>query len=726
MAPLDAMLNLPSPDKTNLLQLAGAAPVIVEVDTVHSRRELRDTVPQQTVGTQLRTPQKIWSGNQSAGTIDSGPSYTNIVNNYFTSQRVENVLRPFRWIRATIKLRVLFRASASLYGAAYTGWYYGKQQIPDAPFNLNETWGIATSGNCHFVDLAGHQEIEMTIPWRSALEFRATTDSWADYISFFFNILDVESLEPAAPKGVDYEVWMHLEDVELSGYIDAQSQPKSTGFGLHDLPAVASFLTSVPTTTIASLAYDAVHKRVYGDNAPKEAGVEHKPPSSQENTQTPVVFQQYGNIAALHPIPELQTIGDVGLNKIPSSLYGDDDYHLISDLISIPCLLERTVFTTTGQEYKPAMGPLYLAGWAKEMAQHFRFYRGRQRLVIDFITSPLMSARFQIEFHQFNEVYNSTDSGKPTQTVEVKGSTRVVVETPFVSQRPVAPTEGPSGWINIRLLAAPIPLSSGGLAKVMCYIHSSLTPDTEFYSIRETPLTQWYVPPPPPVAVEGQAALREMRHIPVDFDMGTGPLTPLNHMTPIKTVEEIMARWSNRYLPSSTSGITTVLSNDIFPSDELLPAGAEFVNNQFGDNVDKIAPLFALWRGSRDFRTGKTTVSTTSSEYADAWINMSQAESLSYLNGPDPGNGGCLVAANEINQFRVPFLSPYLVANASNGTQPPYQTNSNLEFSPSAPTKTTCISRAGPDFQLFYPNRLYRGSAAYVDPSYQPTFTVPP
>ena len=116
----------------------------------------------------------------------------------------------------------------------------------------------------------------------------------------------------------------------------------------------------------------------------------------------------------------------------------------------------------------------------------------------------------------------------------------------------------------------------------------------------------------------------------------------------------------------------------------------------------------------------------TGDQYAAAWLTMGQSQFQSFANADDPGNGGCLISPNEVNQFRVPFLSPYLVSNGTDGSDPPYVTNTNMSFNPVAPNRTTCISRAGPDFQLFYPNRLYNRSAAFVTPSTLPIHTSPP
>jgi len=723
---MDAPTELPAPDKENLLQLAGLAPVYEELDDVTSRRTLRDTVPEQNVGTQLHVPQLIQAGTLTTTSIGAVPVHLpEPLAAYLSTTRVSRHLAGFDWIRGTLKLRFLFRGSATMYGAAYVWWYYGPIHEPfGVPTTPNKQWSVPTSSHCHLIDIASHEELELTIPWRYHEEYREKTDV-TPYVSYGIQILNVGSLEAIAPTTFDYEVWAHMEDTEISGYIDAQSKPNggSSGSNLNFAYKTAS---GVPWAVAARLAYEGVQQRLFGGatTEPTETTANNRPTTtSKENSQTPVTIQPYGNVASLTPVAELQTLTEVGMSKIPAQEYGCTEFHLLKDLVTIPTLINNVVWSdSSGSSSYTLITMQGYAGWPWEIANHFRYYRGRYRIILDFATSPMIAARYHIRFNKAGSTVLNNDSGVPTYSVEIKGSQRVVIETPWMSQSPVLSVEEAVGTLCVTQVQKPQPLTTGAPARVFMYIHMCYTEDTQFFSLRETPHEAWLYPLP--VALEGQAALREMRHLPVDFDIGTGSLQPINYMDPVTTVEEIMSRWSTRYLPDSTgSTVTNVLDNSIDPSDEILPALLPFLNNQWGDNVDKMAPLFTVWRGSRDFRVSGALPEATSL-INQIYVTLAPDSLSSPGNGGDIGNGSLLSDSNAIMQFRIPFLNKYMVSPATVTTNPPIPVNSNAQFNNANLNRSVVVSRAGPDFQVFHPNRLYAGSASYMTVASVPTITV--
>lgn len=168
-----------------------------------------------------------------------------------------------------------------------------------------------------------------------------------------------------------------------------------------------------------------------------------------------------------------------------------------------------------------------------------------------------------------------------------------------------------------------------------------------------------------------------------------------------------MSRWSDRNLP--VNGSQPVFVNDINPTQ--VSRGTDMFRwNAWGDNVDKWAPCFTLWRGSRDFRAGKIS---HNAGYAESVVAMAWSTTQSSSNNLDTGNGAAtqIVGTDSVIQIRSPFLSTYPACMATDDTinlyTAPIPTVTNVGIVSDGSNNSTYVSRAGPDFQVFHLNRLF-------------------
>jgi hypothetical protein len=698
------MVDETNVDTENLLSLVGPNDIIASPwGRKPDLRPLFDDYRRQNLGTLFAMPQKIFSGNlqpiATAVQLDPFAAYMG------TIRSIRN-MASFNGICGTIKLRLVLRSAVTAYGTGMISWYYGQ---PTTGATTEETKLLLSSAHAQIFDTASSPELTIDIPFISNREF--LDKSYINYVTLAYGTLALETLDPAIPPTVYGEVWMHMEDVEVTDYVEAQSLPVAVRQQEYNIPGRLSLPVALTTgmaianvgsslvTSVVTQGYADLKKALYGElkevakstRQKFEEKVNDKQKVS-ENIQTPVYQAPFGNLNSLAPTAALQTLTEMPMWKLDPGLYGDVENHSLADIVQNAVYHKTFSFTINGQTYTENLSYQGLLGYAGLISRHFRYARCRPRIGLWFSYSPLMSSRFQIRVSNFGTVpTNDGDSSTALSTLLVKGSSYHIIEIPYNHDSPVVPTDETAFTLDIKLISKGEPTTAGYVPLVNVVMFTSMGPNAQFFSVRNPRLTE---PPPPPEFIEAQTSTRTMSRAEPDICFTSGPLAQISYMDSVDTVEELCSRWSTILMPLKT------IANAPIPHNYYGYPGVPFANNMYGSFPQHFIPLFALWRGSRDFRyvdnqtiAGSLRPTMSSTETFSSWSDISM------------GNGGFISSQTTPIQIRVPFLTRYRALLPFGPT---------IDANPVPPNNIfvgnddTVVSRAAPDFQLFHLNILYQ------------------
>jgi hypothetical protein len=684
--------------------------------SVPSLRPLFDDFIRQEVGTMLAIPQKIIDRVLTSDYLTPIYPFELLVG----TTRYQRTLNPYKAVRSTIVLRVVLRAAVTCYGVGVVSWHHGVNRMPTTA--TLEGHQIVSSAHCQVVDLASSPETILRIPYVHAMEYLPKT--YTQYATVYIYQYALRSIDTSITPQVNMEVWAHLEDVDVTDYIEAQSQQVVVRPQEYNVPGRVSLPVAVAAagvvanvgqqlvSRVLTEGYSEMKKSLFAE-ARKAAGSpeklkEHVSPvqSTAENVQTPVFDAKWGNVNSLTPTTALQTMTEMSMSRIDPALYGDVEYHTLEDLVQNAVYFDQYSFTNPGDIATLALGPEALQGYAGYVSRHFRFVRCRPRIGLWFSFSPLMSARFQVRFYKPATLATThADSSIPQTTLLVKGSSFHLLEIPYNFDSPMIETYNLHWTVDVRLMNKSEPTTAGNTPIVDMIAFTSMGPGAQFFSVCHPRITE--VQPAPPLdEIEAQSSLRELNRSEPTIGFTRSPLAQISYVDNVETVEELASRW------------TTLLSRDKNVDNTPLPplvSPADFrkygSNAVYGDNAQHFIPLYALWRGSKDVRYIPDSAIT-----ANEYSTMASTSFATYYSDTSIANGGYIATANTPLQFRIPFITPYRAllgsfASTIDLIHPFPRNTQNLA------TETYVISRASPDFQVFCLNALYQG---YMADDFQP------
>ena len=704
---VDQMVDEVNVDTENFLLAVGANDVIHEPwGTTKPLRPLFDDYRRQDVGTLFSMPQRIF---KSTLPVSPGPNL-DVFKLYMDTVRSQRNMASFAGIRATLKLKVTIRSAITAYGAGLLAWYYGP---PRTGVTAENSVSLLTSAHAQIFDIPSSPELLVDIPFIHNTEY--LSKDVTNYVQLSLSAMTLDSIDTSIPPSVYAEVWAYLEDVEVTRYIEAQSLPIVVRPQEYNIPgrmslpvALSAGMTianvgSSVLTSVVSQGYTDLKKSLYSEvkeSIKTAQKFEEKKDTKQkvsDNLQTPVYNSPFGNLNSLAPTSALQSMTEMPMWKIDPALYGDGENHTLADIVQNAVHLKTVSFGINDAVEYTGLSYEGLTGYAGYISEHFRFARARPRIGLWFAFSPLMSARFQIKIGIPGELFSDDDDGSVARTsLLVKGSSFHVVEIPYNHQSPVISTQEPAFEMQLKLINKGEPTTSGNVPPIRVLFFTSMGPGAQFFSVKSPDLQNPLNPRVNLDLIEAHSSTREMNRAEPDICFTNGPLTQISYMDSIDTIEELCSRWATQLAPID------YVENSLIPPSSFVPSlGNEFRNNKYGDMVQHFAPLFTLWRGSRDFRYslgGELAPShrpTMSNEVTSVWSSQSMA------------NGGFAITEDSVIQFRIPCLTRYRALRGTFASEfdinpiPP----SEILF----PEKTTIFSRASPDFQLFHLNMLYRG-----------------
>lgn len=636
-------------------------------------------------------------GTYTLTAASSAAIHIPIVNPWTTNATITKALSPYNMMRPTFELQFLTRCSSTIYGMIQMGYYYGPITKPYPYVTLDETIQLS-SAHTHMQSVASSGAVTMNVPFVFPYEWMSTTDVTHDQLfTAFVSNLGISSLEAGADTNVDIEVWVTCTDIQVQGLV---AQSTFAAAGLVAAGATGAQFASKAYNTLDSIEQTSntirhlSRKVKIANDVNKANNVVDGFPAY--GAAVGIKDAQYGDVNSLSRQVQLPRLTEMTINnKLNSSVYGDTMQHRLSELASHGTILHTEQFTAKGQSFSIDLRSEYFGEWHKYIMSHFRYFRGRPRFKLWFVTSPLLAFRFQVSYSRnplFTVDAGTSDVSK--MNFLVKGSEEVIVEIPYVNWYPIAHYEATIGKLVIECTQLATSLTTTGNSSCFLCLVPFMAPDTQYFSVQAPKLVKY----------TGQS-LRAVVYEPVSLDFSSAPHMQTSLYDEVETVEELMLRWSTRDKTPSSNGIldTTLQKNPTYPT----------AFSKWGDKCDAFTCIYTLYRGSRDFRI--LTTSTTTNE--DVWVSVPQ--DVSYVsqlgelaNGTQyfatktkTGVAGALTFEAYM-EFTAPWINSVVadtVYNTTFGTTEPLPLDTNYVDS------TKFWSRAGSDYQVFVLNMLPQG-----------------
>lgn len=360
-------------------------------------------------------------------------------------------LKTFRYLRCGFKLRFEQHTTPQHYGVSVISW------LPE--FTANADYQVINA-NPTLLDMSSTETFEINIPFISVFEAYPIAVGNGDPTAgphVFFKSLFKEFTDSSIAQPT-FSIYMSLIEPEIFGAVSQSGVLTTTA---EDFISMSDFTPSTLATAGIRTLSAVYPKATIAVNAAKVtssvlqyawdryAQSETSSPAINETPQ-PVRNQAFGDLAGCVYSPNLQMVAYLPSFKQPYHLGETRMSHKIKDMIQIPTIKQYLSFSSVSADayteliYEPFTtpdDPTYFNSYYDEISNLFRFWRGSIKMRLIFYTSPLISASFKI--YWFNRDGNTTATNFTkiatdcySRVIQVRGTTSIDVELPYVSSRP--------------------------------------------------------------------------------------------------------------------------------------------------------------------------------------------------------------------------------------------------------------------------------------------------
>lgn len=712
-------------EKTELWDLAIVEPETTDPAPVSQYdRNFLNPLPQQVPMHILGRPIEVANTTISPGF----PAFesSGLAFKWLSNPAITQAMRTFDWIRPAFSLKLLMRASPSVYGLALVYWYYG----PQKPGLSQE---FKSSASSHIVDIASAEATEIEIPYVHPKEFLTKDfDMVQNYFTFGITTLQSATVQSGITPEYDIQIFLSAHDVDVGGYITAQSITQEyieeqlefqskTGVDSMLLAGMAAMPVIQQVAGVFSAMYEGTrsvkdtHEPLYpGDSSSQQSGF----PLGNAAIGTKQAY--FGNMNSLQQQPQMANLTEFDeLRRIDSRVACGKGEHRLDDIVANGTLVHQATFDPSVQESIIPLDVNFMGLYHRSISQHFRYFRGRPSLVLHFCTSPLMAARFTIQWHPITfPLLTEVTSDVPSHTVLVRGVKRVHIEIPFHHQNPITTPETTEfGFLRIIQTQAVTPFASGVTPQVFLVVTGAMK-HAQYFSLQ---CAKGPTKAPAAVVEEKEAdeedtvkvlrnklrfqSLRNIHRIEPEISFCISPHQKTDIYQEVETLEAVCKRWTRRELGLTPRDINSLMS----PGPLVLPTAAR-TDDVYGDNLDKFQNYFALYRGGREFRVKPGL--TSGANPTTIFVSMATPEPQVTEAARDPANGTHIIASEvTLGEVRnvVEYVAPYL--NRFKATNPvlvehyPEPVNTNMPDEVSETGEPALVySRAAEDLQFFWLN----------------------
>lgn len=640
------------------------------------------------------------------GTLTPTLASHNVINLIKALTPLKNYLDLFKAVRFDIHVNIVIRAAASMYGAWGACFQYG---TPDT-----DIVSLMTS-DFYIASIASSEAIDFVIPFRYTHNYLQVAAGYDEEYATVHVLNMFSASIDGGSTALDYDIFVSLENAD--GAMPVESvlvNPQSKmGTGLPPINAQTFENAMMGAALLHGMAHSSATHSSY-ENYNLHTTEDSKKPWDYKNSKEidthgggkshGVRQSFFGDLSTLTGQVNLPSLGE---EEKPEQVYVPDNQLMGSDMSidqigKYPGPIMAGTFTnltvrgslksvtlSLGGTRNSALGR-FPASLASYYSRYARYYRGDHKLVFHFFTSPLVAARVRISVGYVSRTLNSygflssPDSFEvPSETILVKGDTRVSITVPFLSANSVIPVQTPYASMLLELLEPPSTVSATGTTVYYVVTHS--VDDFELYSLQHGMSTQ----ADPAVLkvnnlVTPQSSLRRLHHMASDITFGQpGPKVHVA-MPRINTVLDIMRRFD-----TSTSAIVSI---------DTLNIPTSRINHNLECNLVTASTPFAFVSGSVENRLYYDTATRD--------IKIARLDNFIDNSNDYAANGIAVTMTPEwpILDFRTPFRASVPMVQRRLPILNQFYEPNMADVTLSDANPTLIYVRAGPDFALHYLN----------------------
>lgn len=581
----------------------------------------------------------IAEGDLTEGSLEFDPSAD-------LQEKIEDFVTTFVFWRADVKLQILFRAVPQLYGYAVMSW------IPQGSYPVGYfDEGSQYQASPVLIDISSQEIVEYRIPWTCPTPYLRRNIGFA---SANLTLGGIKTMSTDMPVSLPYQIWANYENFDAMG---ATAQMQGSGLplmsrGLDLAMSAGNVMSAVSSNLMKAGKGYATLNQAYGAMTGLYSGAEEaeQPEEGVSNEGMSVKQSVFGDMATMGTSGNLNYIGD---RKMP--MYEDEDLGSLKpflsyqELLRVPSIYQEIVFNELETEFAFTARPdahfnSTLSGTYLEFFSRFyRFWRGSMKYSFHFFTSPLISARFQLNIDWGS---SSGDAGDNfTEVWPVRGSVVYDITVPYIfpSQWRITGEQGGQNLVpRVRCSMTMNPVGAGDVApEVFCLVFVSAGEDFVFSSMEA--FWNGTLDPPPPNVKEAEAQCDLRQHHRGNFPVIGQGRTNLTYLfnPPAEGPVQVVRRYSTR-----TGAQSPAVPGPVPPSTR-----QEFLQ---ASNFDMLATIFRYWRGTTRIKV------PISSESDLTYVQMQNTnESQPTRSRVDVSNGAVVNRPTiwSILEVEIPFLS---------------------------------------------------------------------
>lgn len=390
-----------------LTTLATVEDTIIDSQLTHNVQD--DPYPDKTPSAILEREYLIASFNISA----DSQNFISPINLLLGIPTIRAYLRNFRYLRCGFKIKVETITTPMQFGALGISW------LPYIDSDKDISLTAQSQSSMHVLDLTQQESLDLALPYlRPPLYYDLTDVLHRDWRIGFYGFV-VDTVTAGSPSAVSVNIFASMTEPEAAGYLPVAGVFQSK----------RGVSSSVPLTALGVMAASMY-----------SMGGNHDFVTTTENIEVPTEnakLSLLGDIAtpAIHSSTTCTRLGDSTRPKKVRSKTAMDIYG-IGQISTMPVhtttfALSSTVPTVINLTPFPTMSH---ASYVKEM---FKYFRGGSKILLKFVSSPMMSARVVINLYTTGVIRPPEESIGDVMSwvLSVKGSQDWAIEVPYLQKR---------------------------------------------------------------------------------------------------------------------------------------------------------------------------------------------------------------------------------------------------------------------------------------------------
>jgi hypothetical protein len=381
-----------------------------------------------------------------------------------TIPTIANVLKRFRYLRASIKLEIRINATPYHQGSLMISW------LPCPLYNFIPSLTEQSGCNSVVITAAQQDVVSLEIPWLNPQDYIDMTQVITAGHDTRMAMVYITQLNPllttnaAIAASIPVTVFASFKQTEVTGYVsqsapfkfkepEAVAQMSSKGFKNSEAAKKQhqGMDVKAPVSAISKVLRQApIIGAPYGmiaDFVNSIAGDLSKPNSQQAQQAVLYTLRQGGNQATSVNFADELSVYPNQLLAQSARMYGMDTSHVkVSQLAALPLLYDQVTLTNLSPTYATIASPRALGNaygtidWLNAVSRAFKFYRGSIKYLFHFCVPAFYSFRVRVSLNYNAPLFAVTDPGDLlSDIIDIKGDTWINYNVNYL--RPITWTD---------------------------------------------------------------------------------------------------------------------------------------------------------------------------------------------------------------------------------------------------------------------------------------------